>query len=50
MFAGSAERRPSSIPAPIVLGNPDGEAQILALGHAYQGATDFHRRQPVLPG
>ncbi|HEV2132027.1 MAG TPA: amidase family protein, partial [Longimicrobiaceae bacterium] len=32
------------------LGDLFGESKILALGHAYQGATDFHRRQPPLPG
>jgi Asp-tRNA(Asn)/Glu-tRNA(Gln) amidotransferase A subunit family amidase/ribosomal protein L12E/L44/L45/RPP1/RPP2 len=31
------------------LGDLFAEAQILALGHAYQGATDFHRREPRLP-
>ena len=32
------------------LGDLFGESKILALGHAYQSATDFHRRQPALPG
>ncbi|MSQ54094.1 MAG: amidase [Betaproteobacteria bacterium] len=29
-----------------LLGRPFDEATLLALGHAYQGATDFHRRAP----
>lgn len=32
------------------LGDLFGKSQILALGHAYQSATDFHRRQPALRG
>jgi Asp-tRNA(Asn)/Glu-tRNA(Gln) amidotransferase A subunit family amidase len=32
------------------LGDLFGVSKILALGHAYQSATDFHRRQPALPG
>jgi Asp-tRNA(Asn)/Glu-tRNA(Gln) amidotransferase A subunit family amidase len=32
------------------LGALFGEAPPLALAHAYQQATDFHRRQPVVPG
>jgi Asp-tRNA(Asn)/Glu-tRNA(Gln) amidotransferase A subunit family amidase len=32
------------------LGDLFGEASALAMAHAFQEATDFHRRQPVLPG
>lgn len=31
------------------LGDLFGEAKLLALAHAYQQATDFHRRRPTLP-
>jgi aspartyl-tRNA(Asn)/glutamyl-tRNA(Gln) amidotransferase subunit A len=31
-----------------LLGRPFDEATLFALGHAYQGATDFHRRVPAL--
>ncbi len=31
-----------------LLGRPFDEATLLALGHAYQSATDFHRKAPVL--
>ncbi len=31
-----------------LLGRPFDEATLLALGHAYQGATDFHRKAPAL--
>ena len=31
-----------------LLGRPFDEATLLALGHAYQGATDFHQRAPSL--
>ncbi len=31
-----------------LLGRPFDEATLFALGHAYQGATDFHRKAPVL--
>ena len=31
-----------------LLGRPFDEATLLALGHAYQGATDFHRKAPPL--
>jgi Asp-tRNA(Asn)/Glu-tRNA(Gln) amidotransferase A subunit family amidase len=32
------------------LGRLFGEAPVLALAHAYQEATDFHRRRPALMG
>ena len=31
-----------------LLGRPFDEAALFALGHAYQGATDFHRKAPAL--
>ncbi len=31
-----------------LLGRPFDEATLFALGHAYQGATDFHRKAPAL--
>ena len=31
-----------------LLGRPFDEATLFALGHAYQGATDFHRKTPPL--
>ena len=31
-----------------LLGRPFDEATLLALGHAYQGATNFHRKAPAL--
>lgn len=31
-----------------LLGRPFDEATLFALGHAYQGATDFHRKTPAL--
>ncbi len=31
-----------------LLGRPFDEATLLALGHPYQGATDFHKRAPAL--
>jgi len=31
-----------------LLGRPFDEATLFALGHAYQGATDFHTRTPVI--
>jgi aspartyl-tRNA(Asn)/glutamyl-tRNA(Gln) amidotransferase subunit A len=31
-----------------LLGRPFDEATLFALGHAFQGATDFHRRAPAL--
>jgi aspartyl-tRNA(Asn)/glutamyl-tRNA(Gln) amidotransferase subunit A len=31
-----------------VLGKPFDEATLLAVGHAFQCATDFHRRRPKL--
>ena len=31
-----------------LLGRPFDEATLLALGHAFQGATDFHRKAPAL--
>ena len=30
-----------------ITGPPGGEAGVLALGHAYQQCTDWHRRRPV---
>jgi len=30
-----------------LLGRPFDEATLFALGHAYQGATDFHSRAPA---
>jgi aspartyl-tRNA(Asn)/glutamyl-tRNA(Gln) amidotransferase subunit A len=30
-----------------LLGRPFDEATLFALGHAYQGATDFHRKVPA---
>lgn len=32
-----------------LIGRPFSEARLLALGHAYQGATDWHERVPALP-
>jgi aspartyl-tRNA(Asn)/glutamyl-tRNA(Gln) amidotransferase subunit A len=32
-----------------LIGRPFSEARLLALGHAYQGATDWHERVPTLP-
>ena len=31
-----------------LIGRPFSEGRLLALGHAYQGATDWHERMPVL--
>ena len=31
-----------------LVGRPFDEAIVLRLGHAYQGATDWHRRVPAL--
>ena len=31
-----------------LLGRPFDEATLFALGYAYQGATDFHRKAPAL--
>lgn len=33
-----------------LVGRPHGEAALLAAGHAYQRATDWHRRRPALAG
>lgn len=31
-----------------LVGRPFAEARLLALGHAYQQRTDWHRRQPEI--
>ncbi len=32
-----------------LIGRPFSEARLLALGHAYQSATDWHERLPPIP-
>ena len=42
----SADGRPLGLQ---LVGRPFDEATLLRLGHAYEGATAWHRRRPALP-